>query len=183
MSNSNPSIKRYNPVLVALHWLTPIFIFAPLFVIEGGEGRGSSSMKLHMIYGIVALVVIAIRLFMRLSTKHPEWATTGVGFLDHLGKWVHYALYFFLFVVTISGIVIALRENRLGEVFGVASTARLTADQMAADGVLGFVSLAHGLGWFIMMPLMLLHIGGAFYHQVFVKDGLLSRMWFGSQAG
>ena len=39
----------------------------------------------------------------------------------------------------------------------------------------------HGLIWVVLFLLILLHIGAAFYHQFFVKDNLLGRMWFGRQ--
>ena len=36
----------------------------------------------------------------------------------------------------------------------------------------------HGLGAKFMIGLLVLHAGAALYHQFFIKDGLLKRMWF-----
>ena len=41
----------------------------------------------------------------------------------------------------------------------------------------------HGVVWILLALLILLHIGAAFYHQFFIKDNLLGRMWFGKRYG
>ena len=37
----------------------------------------------------------------------------------------------------------------------------------------------HGFIAPALFLLILLHVGAAFYHQLFIKDKLLSRMWYG----
>ncbi len=41
----------------------------------------------------------------------------------------------------------------------------------------------HGVAWALLFLLILLHAGAALYHQIFVKDNLLGRMWFGKRYG
>ncbi|MHB8777342.1 MAG: cytochrome b/b6 domain-containing protein [Anaerolineales bacterium] len=43
----------------------------------------------------------------------------------------------------------------------------------------GFISALHQLGWIAILGLLVLHVGGAVYHQFIIKDNLLGRMWFG----
>lgn len=125
-----PKPKRYHPALVAFHWIIAILIFAtPLFAGEGGE-RGSlnlggiSALGIHMILGITVLVLLVVRLAIRLFTKRPDWATTGSGFLDRIGELTHWALYFFMFAITITGLVLALQTNRFARAFNLGGQTR-----------------------------------------------------------
>jgi cytochrome b561 len=43
----------------------------------------------------------------------------------------------------------------------------------------GFIGDIHHLGYILAMGLVLVHVGAAFYHQFILKDGILSRMWYG----
>lgn len=121
--------KRYHPALVALHWIIAILIFVtPLFAGEDGE-RGLSlggvpALGIHMILGIIILVLLVIRLVVRWRTRHPDWATTGSIFLDKIGLLTHGALYFFMFAITITGLVLALQTNRFSRVFNIGNQTR-----------------------------------------------------------
>lgn len=206
--------KRYHPVLVGLHWLTFILIFATFFL-RGGEGGGEgggaslipnfSDLGLHMILGIVVLLLLIIRLVVRWRAKRPDWATTGNPFMDKIGELTHWALYLFTFGMVITGLVLALQGNRLARTFGIggASAPQFTQGQRPPQGQLpppgggegfragGFgrgnplfiLGRMHGLIWAVLFLLIALHVGAAFYHQFFVKDNLMARMWFGGQAG
>jgi cytochrome b561 len=48
-------------------------------------------------------------------------------------------------------------------------------------GKAGFLGNVHQLGWFLVILLILGHVGAALYHQFILNDNLLSRMWFGKQ--
>ena len=122
--------KRYHPALVALHWVIAILIFiTPLFVGEGGEGRGAggalsfggiSALGIHMILGITVLALLVVCLMIRWRTQRPAWATTGSAFLDKFGELTHWGLYFFTFAIIITGLVLALQSNRFARAFNLA---------------------------------------------------------------
>jgi cytochrome b561 len=209
-------LKRYHPVLVALHWIVAILIFGTAYLAMGGEGegrRGGGStiaglpiLGVHMILGLTVLVLLVVRLLIRWRTQRPDWATTGSAFLDKVGELTHWALYFFTFAITITGLILALQSNRFARVFnpGVTSRGQFTPGQSQpgqfpptgqsqpgqvrrggegegrfAGG--GFFALGefHGLSWVLLLLLILLPVGAALYHQFFVKDNLLGRRWFG----
>ena len=44
---------------------------------QGGNQGIFSSIGIHMIFGIVVLVLLIVRLIVRWTTKHPEWASAG----------------------------------------------------------------------------------------------------------
>jgi cytochrome b561 len=175
--------KRYHPALVSLHWLVAILIFATvLFAGEGGEGgravsvAGFPPIGIHMILGISTLVLLTIRLFIRWFTKHPDWASAGAPFLDLVGKLTHFGLYFFTFAITITGIVMASQRGLLARVLGIGTAAARGFSRRGFS-----LGAFHGLSWSLLVLLILLHVGAAFYHQFFKKDDLLGRMWYGKR--
>jgi cytochrome b561 len=119
--------KRYHPLLVTLHWLIVLLVFTDLYlglfvfkplIQEGGALRiPESALAIHMAVGIAILVLIVVRFFVRTSTKKPAAATAGNKFLDFLAGLVHYALYFFVFAITVVGLVFAVQTDRLQRAF------------------------------------------------------------------
>lgn len=118
--------KRYHPVLVTLHWLIVLLVFANLFLaffeiepqLRGGGFRVPEAIvTIHMAVGIAILVLLVIRLFVRIGSAKPIAVTSGSKLFDGLARAVHYALYFFVFVITVVGLVFALQTNRLQRAF------------------------------------------------------------------
>jgi cytochrome b561 len=204
--------KRYHPALVVMHWVVAILIFLTAFLALGGDegerGGGAAIagipvLGVHMILGITVLVLLLIRLIIRWRTQRPEWATTGSDFIDKIGELTHWALYLFTFAITITGIVLALQSNRFTRVFNPSAAPRpqftpgqSQPGQLPAPGRSSseegegrfsrggfFLGAFHGLSWIMLFLLVMLHVGAALYHQFFIKDDLLGRMWFGRQVG
>jgi cytochrome b561 len=212
--------KRYHPVLVAMHWLTFIFLFAAYFLRSGeggGEGGGGSlipgfsNLSLHIIAGGLVFIFLLVRLIVRLRTKRPEWASTGNALLDKIGELTHWALYLLMFGILVTGLVLGLQGNRIARTFGFggSSIPQFAQGQRppnqfqpgqfpppgGGEGGEGFrggggfgrgnplfiLGRLHGVVWVLLFLLIALHIGAALYHQFFIKDNLLGRMWFGSQ--
>ncbi len=166
MSNSVVASKpnRYHPITVALHWAVVLLVVVA--VMSAGDD-GGGNLGLHTLIGGLILAAMLIRFAMRFAVKQPDWASTGNGFLDWIGKLTHFALYFFTFSILVTGALMLLTGGggggEMGEGFGV-----------------GFIFRAfHSLSWFAMFLLIFLHVAAAFFHQIFVKDNLLGRMWFG----
>jgi cytochrome b561 len=160
------SPKHYHPLMVVLHWLTVILLLGAGFLSESG---GPSPISPHMILGSLLLVTMIVRLIVRFTVKRPAWANTGNQFLNKLGELVHIGLYFVAFYILALGGLIASQRNLIGYVFGTGHVSRAPET----------LKMFHQLGWTAVLGLLLLHLGGAVYHQFIIKDGLLSRMWFG----
>jgi cytochrome b561 len=188
-----------------------IFVTAYLALGGEGEGRrggggtigGFPTLQFHMLFGITVLILLLVRLIVRWRTQQPEWATTGNALLDKIGALTHWALYLLTIVMVVTGIILATQTNRIAQIIGQGGTTpgQITPGQFQPDqpppgqfqpgqfprGDRGFerggfqLGALHGLTWVLLILLILLHIGAALYHQFFVKDKLLSRMWFGKQ--
>jgi cytochrome b561 len=130
---------------------------------------------IHMIFGIVVLVLLIVRLFVRWRTQHPDWLSAGNRFFDWIGNATHWGLYVLTFAMTITGIILADQRGILARTFGIGTT---PAPGSFRRG--GFsLGMFHGGIWTLLLLLILLHVGAALYHQFIRKDHLLQRMWFG----
>jgi cytochrome b561 len=120
--------KRYHPVLVTLHWLVALLVFTDLYIGyfyirpimmrgRGGVPGTDLILKIHMAAGLLILALIVIRFIIRLSTRKPAPANAGLKILNWIARPVHYALYFFVFVMTIVGLLLSLQTNRLQVAF------------------------------------------------------------------
>lgn len=175
MSQSTPA--RYSPRLVTLHWLTVLLVFAAFALgkyssfLPNDTGK-IASLAIHMILGIAMLIVIVVRFTVRMKTPHPAYASTGNAFLDGLGKFVHYALYLLVFLMAVSGMALSIQAELPPIVF-FGSGASLPANfhDFAARALHSFIAPA-------LFLLILLHVGAAFYHQLFIKDRLFARMGY-----
>ena len=143
---------------------------------QAGSQNIFSRIGIHMIAGIVILVLLLVRLMVRWTTKHPDWASAGNKFFDWVGNLTHLGLYVLTFAMTITGIILASQRGQLARVLGIGTS---TPGGFRRGGFsLGFL---HGGVWTLLLLLIVLHIGAALYHQFIIKDNLMGRMWFGKQ--
>jgi len=171
---------RYHPLLVTLHWLLAILIVLALVAgnvlleaTPNSDPNKIAGLVNHMTLGIAIGVLLVVRLITRFVTDKPPHADTGIAALNLAGQIAHWGLYLLAFLMVASGIGIALSAG-LPEI--VQGNGTLPADFSAYPP-----RKAHGIVSILLMLLILGHIAGWAYHAVFVKDRLLSRMWFGKR--
>lgn len=173
-------MKRYHPILVALHWIMAImaimalmagkFLLAPL---EFDDPQKVFGARGHMTIGIALGVLLIIRLVIRMTSENPPHAKTGNALLDRLGVIAHWALYVLLFGMVASGIGMALAGDFIGLVAGEAI-------EFLPDNLRELPPRkAHGAIGTLLFILIIIHFAAALYHQFYLRDGLFSRMWFG----
>ena len=165
---------RYALPQVAVHWLAALLIVFLLltgtFVLEGMPNAAEKigNLRIHIILGALAGMLVVARIVMRRRLPAPP-PMPG----DKLAHAGHMALNLAILLMAASGMMLALQSGTLAAVFG--------------NGVLpeDFKSFTprkvHGLVSKIAMGLIVLHVAAALYHQLIVKDGLLSRMRFGGK--
>jgi len=171
-------VSRYHPLLVALHWILAMLIIAALTLgalvmvkIPNTDPMKLEALRSHMIGGSLILVLMLGRLVVRLRTRHPALPSAGHALLDRLAWASHRMLYVALFGQALSGLVMALQTGLPGIVFGGGT--------LPADFWVYPMRYVHYLFSRMLMALIALHIIGALYHTLLLRDGLLRRMWFG----
>jgi cytochrome b561 len=173
-------MQRYHPLLVALHWIMAVLILLALFFgkfVLSGMPLGAEKFEAlagHMSIGIAVGVLLVIRLITRFTTTAPPHASTGNGMLDRIGVWTHYAFYILIAGMVLTGAMMGFGAGLFPVVFGGAEFVP------PVDGRSGPPDFSpHGMIATVLAALIFLHIAAALYHQIIVKDRLLSRMWFG----
>ncbi|WP_270728851.1 cytochrome b [Shimia sp. Alg240-R146] len=175
-------MNRYHPVLVGLHWLVAAMILVALFI--GGPGlvalENDDPTKLfgltgHMIWGLVIGAFMLVRLTMRLLSNNPPPADAGKEMLNSGAKAAHLGLYVLVLAMVASGIGIAISAGLFEIAFGQ------TGAPLPADFDVFPARLAHRVIATLLMILIAMHVAGWAYHQFYLRDGLIRRMWFGKR--
>ncbi len=175
-------MKRYHPVLVALHWVLAIMILIALVV--GGpmmadmvstDPQKMTGLTGHMIWGMTIGILLIIRLVVRLRSQNPPKADTGNTLFNTGAQFAHWGLYLLAFVMVASGLGTALSAGLFGITFGG------NGQPIPSDLGEFAPQVVHGIIANLMLALILLHIVGWAYHQFALKDKLISRMWFGKR--
>jgi cytochrome b561 len=171
--------SRYQPVLVALHWLIALLTIGILclgfFVLANMPNTDPKKLEIlvwHMTGGIFVLVLMTLRVIIRTWSARPATATTGSRPLDRLASMAHASLYVIVFGMIASGWftgwLISSSFQRNGPPLP-QSFALLPTFQVHATLAVLLVILIAG------------HIAAAIYHQFVLKNGLFHRMWFGER--
>lgn len=171
--------SRYQPVLVALHWLLALMIIGLLclgfFVLANMPNADPKKLDIlvwHMAGGMFVLVLMILRVIIRLWSARPAMATGGSPLLDRLASIAHVSVYAIVFLMIASGWftgwlisgVFQPHGGALPDTFAVFPSFRLHA------------ALAT-----LLAILIAAHVAAALYHQLVLKDGLFRRMWFGER--
>ncbi|MGR3722595.1 cytochrome b/b6 domain-containing protein [Abyssibius alkaniclasticus] len=156
--------QNYARSQIILHWLILLLIAFNLIAPDGMNAmyraarRGSTPSttelflgNLHIIVGITVLVLAVLRLVLRIRNGAPA-APAGPRLQQLAGHVVHWGIYVLLFAVPLSGMS--------GWFAGISAAAT------------GHVLLQN-----LLLGLVALHVAAALYHQLWVKDNLLARMW------
>jgi cytochrome b561 len=172
-------VSRFHPLLVALHWTLAFLIPAALALgalvmvkIPNSDPMKVEALRSHMIGGSLILLLMLIRFLVRATTTHPAAASTGKKALDWLAWASHRMLYGAVLVMAGSGVVMALQAGLPAIVFGGEGV-------LPGDFWVFPVRTAHYVASRVLMGLIALHVAGALYHTLVLRDGLLRRMFFG----
>ena len=171
--------SRYQPVLVALHWLIALMIIGLLclgfFVLANMPNSDPNKLDIlvwHMSGGMFVLVLMVLRLIIRRWSARPAMAVTGSPLLDRMASMAHIGFYVIVFPLIATGWttgwfisdVFQPNGGSLPESFAVFPSFR-----------------AHAALATLLSIMIAVHVAAALYHQFVLKDGLFRRMWFGKR--
>jgi cytochrome b561 len=195
----NNSITRYTKTAIVLHWLIAIGILFMLglgwFMTDlPREGAKSSAydlfnlgiytwqlseevsprtfyFNLHKSIGITLLVLIAFRVFWRLTHQPPALLSSLKAWEKKLAETAHRALYVLMIAMPVSGLIMALYSKYGVKWFGIPVLPGLDD-----KGIREAFVVVHEWVGVALALLILLHILGALKHKFINKDETLKRM-------
>ncbi len=170
------TLDRYGRVAVCIHWVSAILIiilFGSGLRADGAENAITkiSVLRVHVALGVTILLLTLLRIgwWWRVDTKPAAPPMPGIQ--HRLSHAVHVLFYIVILGMAASGVGMLVLSGAGSIIYGGA-----------ADNLPNFWDYAprtpHAIGAKIMFGLFVLHAGAALYHQFFIKDGLLKRMWF-----
>ena len=168
----------YTGIAKLLHWLILVLLVAQ-FVIAWTMpdiGRGSVPTGLigwHLSVGVAILAVMIVRLAWRLTHPAPPAPADLAPALATLSRVTHYLLYSVLIVLPILGWANASARGWAVKLFGVVPLPALMAKGSALGHSLGDV---HATLATVLLAIVALHVAGALYHAVVLKDRTVQRM-------
>jgi cytochrome b561 len=170
--------QRYTLPAIALHWAQAIVVIWLLWLgwtmldLPKGAER-SAAYGLHKSLGLLALLLIAIRLAWRRG--HPAPKAQATGWEAKLATAVHHMLYALLFMAPLAGYLASSFTPYAIKFFGV----ELPRTGWPDESLNGLFKLAHVVFVWSLAGLIALHIAGALKHAL-KRDGTLQRMLPGS---
>ena len=174
---SAATVQRYGYVAMTLHWVIAAMIVAQYFIAESAEELPLGIEKietyaLHKSLGITVLVLALARLIWRFvsppppAVEMPTWQTRAAS----AAHWGFYAL---LFLIPLSGWLYSSAEAFSVSWWGWVQLPDLIEPSESAADVLHEI---HEIAFFVMLGLLVVHVGAALKHQFVDRDGALLRM-------
>lgn len=168
---------KHNGLHQAIHWVTVVLMIivlpAGLIIEYLKDDAKMAGYAVHEWLGLVILVIAAFRLVWRFANPPPPLPADMSPTIRLVAHVNHVALYVMLFAQPIVGF---LMTNAFGFPvvwFGVLALPNPIGENEAVANVL--LAMHRAGGWIIVF-LLAAHIGGALYHHIIRRDGVLLRM-------
>jgi cytochrome b561 len=170
--------KRHPPLIRLLHWLIASLIIAALTMsvlvmpdIPVDSPEMLASLRRHMSTGLLVFVLTLLRFIVRRKANGPPALGSGMPWADWLALAVHRLFDVLILMMIASGIGMATLGGLFPVVFG--GVGLLPADLSALP-----LHTIHRYTAIVLFVFLILHIGGALFHQFILRDKILSRMGF-----
>jgi cytochrome b561 len=170
--------SQYTRTAISLHWLVAIGIFLafPLGIYMHDLPLSPTKLRLfsyHKWLGITVLLIAIVRVLWRASHRPPMMPIHMPKWQQRVSEWVHIALYVLILAIPFSGWLMSSAKGFQTVWFGVLPLPDLLAKNIPLGDLLKEV---HELLNYLLLALLLTHIGAALKHHFIDRDGILLRM-------
>lgn len=176
---------RYALIQRLLHWLIAFLVLLALGVgmllgFLGFEGTQATFGKTvtnalytgHKTFGVMILALMLLRLGFRLALGAPPYRSPLTGFERVASRTVHALLYVVLLAQPILGWLATAAGGYPVQFFAWNLPGLIDKNQAFSEILF---SLHELVGW-VIVGLLVLHIGGAMQHWLIKRDGVMQRM-------
>lgn len=166
----------FHPALRAIHWLMAAAIIAMLFIgvamVATVSSLHSVLVAIHKPLGLMILLLVAVRLWLRFTTAKPSLPATLPGWQKMLAHLSHWALYAMMLaqpligwaMLSAAGYPIALGGVVLPPIVAVNNNLYAVLRPLHT-----WVALA-------LFVTVLMHLAAALFHALILRDGVFSSM-------
>lgn len=182
----SPAAIRYTRVAVSLHWLIATLIVVNLaigwFHDSFAKPVGSALISGHKAIGLTVILLALLRLAWRLSHRPPPFDPVMKAWERWLATATHWAFYLLMLAAPVTGWLMVSANGRATSWFGLFDVPALpiTGGKAAHE----IYESRHELIGYLMLALIVLHVGGALKHHLQGHRQLFGRMapWFYREA-
>jgi cytochrome b561 len=171
--------SRYSRVAIMLHWTIAVLVLLNLVIGLLHETLLKGTIPLHKSIGMMVLALSVVRLLWRLAHRPPPFVATVRTWERGVAHAVHWLLYALTILIPLSGWVFTSASPKRYplDFFGLFPLPMFPVgqDKTISDVV---AERHEQLAW-LMIGLLVLHIGAALKHRLLDRDGTLDRMWPG----
>ena len=176
--NERTNPHRYSSVARLFHWLIVALIIVQFSVAwtmpEIGRGtRSEGLVSWHLSVGATILAVAVARLAWRLSHKPPPPPEDLPRALQLLSRLTHALLYALLIALPLMGWANASARGWAVELFGIAPLPPLVSTGSTIGRQMGDIHATTAIAFLVVIGL---HVAGAAYHALVLRDRTLQRM-------
>jgi cytochrome b561 len=170
--------NRYTHTAITLHWVIALLIFAafPLGVYMHELPLSPDKLRLysyHKWIGVTIFLLAVLRVAWRGTHRPPALPEAMPRWERIAADTVHYLLYALILAIPLSGWLMSSAKGVQTVWFGVLPL----PDLLAKDKALGdLLKEVHEVLNFLMLGLVLAHIGAALKHHFINHDGILAHM-------
>lgn len=171
---------RYTQTARLLHWIVALMVIATLPVGSIMQQRGLARPTqdllfiLHKNGGVIILALVIARLVWRALNPAPPMPASVPPLQALVARLAHWALYAMLIFMPVTGYV---RVRAGGFPVEMLDRWGVPALVPRSDALAETAKAAHYWGRYVLVALILAHVGAAIYHGVVRRDGVFSRIW------
>ncbi len=177
MANTSPSLQ-YDIVAKFFHWLT-VFLIITQFAVawtmpdisRGTEPTGLISW--HLSVGAAILLTALVRLAWRLTHRAPPPPGDLSPVLQTVSRTTHFLLYALLVILPVMGWANASARGWTNTLFGFVPLPALLDHGSLLGRRMGDI---HATTALILLAVIALHVAGALYHALILRDRTVQRM-------
>ncbi len=167
---------RYSSVAIWFHWTIALLVILNLAVglLHDSVPALRSWMGAHQALGLAILALTAARIAWRLAHRPPPLPARTPMWERALAHGSHILLYALMLGLPMTGWMMVSGGGKPGgvNIFGLFTVPYLPVSKTTGH----FGHSAHGvLGW-VMLALVVLHIGAALRHHLLLRDPVLTRI-------
>ena len=172
------NLSSYNATAKILHWLVLVLLvvqFAVAWTMPDihRDTKPVDLIAWHLTIGTAILLVMLVRLAWRMVSTVPSAPADLSPLFQLVSRTTHFLLYGILIVLPVLGWINANARGWTVQLFGVIPLPSLVASGSPFGRQMGDV---HQIFAWALLGAVGLHVLGALYHRLILKDSLLRRM-------
>jgi cytochrome b561 len=180
----HPEAQQYTATAKSLHWLIVgllivqyILSFEMPDVHRGVAPEGL--IGLHLSFGVTIILLMLARLAWRLTHPAPPPPEGLPSWQLLASRWTHFSLYLLLFLVPVIGLINAQAHGFHVTAFGILPVPEVVpmgVDGRPTSAIFRQIGEPHILLSYVLLGVAGLHVLGALYHRLVLRDRVLARM-------